>query len=90
MVDGAPPQDEAMVEPNGLPGRTDTAGKDTPAKAPDLTAGPDLNMPGKLAVQRGRKVEGKDLQFETYQQRGNAPKQSRERGEELYSISASL
>lgn len=53
--------DGTMVEPYGLPGRADASGKDTPATARDLTTGPDLNMPGKLAVKGGWKVEGKDL-----------------------------
>lgn len=79
------------MEPKGLPDRADPSGRDTPATAPDLTAGPDavplaLNMPGKLAVKGGWKDEGKDLQFEAFQQRGNAPKQSRERGEKSYTV----
>lgn len=79
------------MEPKGLPGWADVSGRDTPPTAPEMTIGPDtmpltLKVPGKSGGVIGRqRDEGKEgVQFGVFQQRENAPKQSRERGEKSY------
>lgn len=73
------------MEPKGLQYGFDVSGRDTPATPPDLTTRPEvrplaLKAPGKIRRSDRRDggisgEGGRDIQFEVFQQRENAPEQ---------------